>query len=89
MLHISPWQQSPKTWDILFVILFVSKITYVIWYSYKYLCYILLVLLIFSKRNVKVYLHKPDQFLNLNGRMGYKIHINESIQNQVNIQDIR
>ena len=43
----------------------------------------------FSKRNVKVYLHKTDQFLNLNGRMGYKIHINESIQNQVNIQNIR
>ena len=34
-------------------------------------------------------MHRHGQFLDLNGRMGYKIHIGERFQVQVNYQDIR
>ena len=43
----------------------------------------------FSITNVKVYFHKINQFLDLNGRMGYKIYQKEIVQNQVNTQDLR
>jgi len=39
--------------------------------------------------DVKVYFHAPNQFLDLNGRMGYKIRLGERIEGQVNYEDIR
>ena len=42
-----------------------------------------------SLRNVKLYFHKFGQFLDLSGRMGYFIYLNESVQNQINVQDLR
>ena len=37
----------------------------------------------------KVYLHRPGQFLDLSGRMGYKVFLGDQIQSQINYQDVR
>ena len=42
-----------------------------------------------SKRYVKQYLHAENQFLNSNGRMGYKILQGNKAENQVNFMAIR
>ena len=42
-----------------------------------------------SHEDVKVYFHKNGQFLDLSGRMGYKIYKKEKVQSQVNGHDIR
>ena len=41
----------------------------------------------FRKTAVKVYFHKPEQFLDLSGRMGYKIYLGEVVQAQISVQD--
>ncbi len=38
---------------------------------------------------VKIYFHAPDQYLDLSGRMGYKLYPGQEIQSQVNYEDIR
>ena len=43
----------------------------------------------FSKKDVKVYFHRYDQYLDLSGRMGYKIYRGETVQSQVQWHDIR
>ena len=42
----------------------------------------------FSKIDVKLYFHGPDQFLDLSGRMGYKLYRGEVMQSQVTVTDI-
>ena len=42
-----------------------------------------------SKRAVKIYLSRPGQFMDLSGRMGYKIFPGDVIQTQVTYQDVR
>ena len=44
---------------------------------------------LYSHEDVKVYFHKNGQFLDLSGRMGYKIYKKEKVQSQVNGHDIR
>ena len=39
--------------------------------------------------NVKVYIHAKDQFLDLSGRMGYKIHVGDKMQFQVGMEEIQ
>ena len=43
----------------------------------------------FSLEDVKVYFHRSDQFLDLSGRMGYKIYKGETVQSQVSWHDVR
>ena len=43
---------------------------------------------IFSLVDVKLYLHAKDQFLDLSGRMGYKVNKGERFESQVTTQDI-
>ena len=38
--------------------------------------------------DAKVYIHAKDQFLDLSGRMGYKIYIGERFESQVSVQEI-
>ena len=42
----------------------------------------------FSHIDVKLYFHGPDQFLDLSGRMGYKLYRGEIMQSQVTVTDI-
>ena len=42
----------------------------------------------FSKIDVKLYFHGPDQFLDLSGRMGYKLYKGEIMQSQITVTDI-
>ena len=51
--------------------------------------YFSILLLLISHEDVKVYFHKNGQFLDLSGRMGYKIYKKEKVQSQVNGHDIR
>ena len=44
---------------------------------------------IFSYEDVKVYFHRREQFLDLSGRMGYKIYKGETMQSQVSWHDVR
>ena len=44
--------------------------------------------LFFSKIDVKLYFHGPDQFLDLSGRMGYKLYKGEIMQSQITVTDI-
>ncbi len=37
---------------------------------------------------MKIYFHAHHQFLDLSGRMGYKVYLGEEIQAQVNYEDI-
>ncbi len=37
---------------------------------------------------MKIYFHAEDQFLDLTGRMGYKVFPNEKVQSQVTYEDI-
>ena len=37
---------------------------------------------------MKLYFHNFGQFLDLSGRMGYKVFMGESIQSQVSYEDI-
>ena len=43
----------------------------------------------YSHVDVKVYFHGPGQFLDLSGRMGYKIYVNDTMQSQVSWHDVR
>ena len=43
----------------------------------------------FSRLPTKVYLHRPGQFLDLSGRMGYKVFLGDHVQSQINYQDVR
>ena len=43
----------------------------------------------FSLEDVKVYFHQHNQFLDLSGRMGYKVFKGETVQTQVSWQDVR
>ena len=43
----------------------------------------------FSYEDVKVYFHRREQFLDLSGRMGYKIYKGETMQSQVSWHDVR
>ena len=38
--------------------------------------------------DAKIYIHAEDQFLDLNGRMGYKAYVGERFQSQVTVQEI-
>ncbi|XP_071746530.1 uncharacterized protein [Lepeophtheirus salmonis] len=40
------------------------------------------------KKNIKLYIHADDQFLDLSGRMGYEIRLGETTKAQVNYQAI-
>ncbi len=40
-------------------------------------------------RSVKLYFHRPGQFLDLSGRMGHKMYPGEVVQAQVNYEDVR
>ncbi|CAB4069070.1 unnamed protein product [Lepeophtheirus salmonis] len=40
------------------------------------------------KKNIKLYIHADDQFLDLSGRMGYEIRLGETTKAQVNYQVI-
>ena len=42
-----------------------------------------------SREDVKVYFHAQGQFLDLSGRMGYKIYKGETIESQVSWHDVR
>jgi hypothetical protein len=42
-----------------------------------------------SLEDVKLYFHKSGQFMDLSGRMGYKIFKGEIAQSQINSHDIR
>jgi len=44
---------------------------------------------IYFHKDVKVYFHRYDQYLDLSGRMGYKIYKGETVQTQVSWHDIR
>ena len=44
--------------------------------------------LYFSHIDVKVYFHGRDQFLDISGRMGYKVYIGQRIQSQITVQAI-
>jgi len=37
--------------------------------------------------DVKLYFHGPDQFLDLSGRMGYKLYRGETMQSQITVTD--
>ena len=43
--------------------------------------------LCFSHIDVELYFHGPDQFLDLSGRMGYKLYRGETWQSQITIRD--
>ncbi len=38
---------------------------------------------------MKIYFHAYEQFLDLSGRMGYKIYPGETAQSQVTYEDVR
>ena len=42
-----------------------------------------------SHMPVKIYFHRHGQFLDLSGRMGYKVYTGETVQAQVNYEDMR
>ena len=86
MLHCVSPQKNATAWHLLHKIIFVSKnITFP-----KYRVYTSgFIKNCNSLRNVKLYFHKFGQFLDLSGRMGYFIYLNESVQNQINVQDLR
>ena len=85
MFHSIPPQKDATAWHLLHKIRLVSKNT-----RYTFFLKMLnLETLKFSLRNVKIYFHKFGQFLDLSGRMGYFIYLNESVQNQINVQDLR
>ncbi len=42
-----------------------------------------------SLRPVKIYFHRPGQYLDLSGRMGHKVYPGEVVQAQVNYEDVR
>ena len=42
-----------------------------------------------SHIDVKLYFDGEDQFLDVNGRMGYKLFIGEKVQSQLMIKDIK
>ena len=85
MFHsISP-QKDATAWHLLHKIQLVSK-------NNRYTLLLKMLNLEIHKsslRNVKIYFHKFGQFLDLSGRMGYFIYLNESVQNQINVQDLR
>ncbi len=39
--------------------------------------------------DVKIYFHAPGQYLDLSGRMGYKLYTGETMQSQLSFHDIR
>ena len=85
MFHSIPPQKDATAWHLLHKIRLVSKNT-----RYTFLLKMLnLETHKSSLRNVKIYFHKFGQFLDLSGRMGYFIYLNESVQNQINVQDLR
>ena len=43
----------------------------------------------FSNIDVKLYFHGPDQFLDLSGRMGYKLYRGETMESQLMVRDIK
>ena len=45
-------------------------------------------ILFHSHIDVKIYFHGPDQFLDLSGRMGYKLYLGEIMQSQITVTDI-
>ena len=53
-------------------------------------CFIIILISLFcSYEDVKVYFHRNGQFLDLSGRMGYKIYVKDKVQSQVIWHDIR
>jgi hypothetical protein len=42
----------------------------------------------FSLIDAKIYVHAKNQFLDLSGRMGYKLYIGERFESQVSVQEI-
>ena len=38
---------------------------------------------------MKLYFHGPDQFLDLSGRMGYKLYRGEIMQSQITVTDTK
>ena len=44
---------------------------------------------VFSHIDVKLYFHGPDQFLDLSGRMGYKLYRGEIMQSQITVTDTK
>ena len=48
-----------------------------------------IIFFIFSLINVKIYIHAKDQFLDLSGRMGYKVHIEDKMQFQVDMEEMQ
>ena len=49
----------------------------------------IIIIYLISLVDVKVYIHAKDQFLDLSGRMGYKIYKGDRFETQVTTQDIR
>ena len=85
MLHCLSPQKDVTAWHLLHKIQLVSK-------NNRYTLLLKMLNLEIHKsslRNVKIYFHKFGQFLDLSGRMGYFIYLNESVQNQINVQDLR
>ena len=39
--------------------------------------------------DVKVYFHAENQFLDLSGRLGYKVHVGRRYESQITIQDVK
>ena len=42
-----------------------------------------------SNMDVKVYFHAENQFLDLSGRLGYKVHVGRRYESQITIQDVK
>jgi hypothetical protein len=43
----------------------------------------------YSLEDVKMYIHEKGQFLELSGRMGYKMKTQEHVESQLNIHEIK
>ena len=76
-----------QLWHILFsrdLGIYYMKLVLWVWIEIQITSYTLIeTAQTFSKYPIKLYLHRNKQFLDLSGRMGYFVHLNESTQHQV------
>ena len=95
MLHFSPEKRNIGPRCLLLEDLVVSFLVFlihifiVVQYMFKNATIVFFFTLpFFSKIDVKLYFHGPDQFLDLSGRMGYKLYKGEIMQSQITVTDI-
>ena len=94
MLHFSPEKRNIGPRCLLLkdlvvsFLVFLRQIYIVVDNVWEFNDYFISKLPFFSKIDVKLYFHGPDQFLDLSGRMGYKLYKGEIMQSQITVTDI-